>query len=96
MTTTHTADTAPAAPEAPKERARGIGTVAREAIKAGKTNEQALADVQREFPDSRTTLATISWYRNDLRKTDPSIPAGRAAKKAIEPAEAPAKDPLEG
>lgn len=70
----------------PKAPRRGVGTVAKEAIAAGKTNEQALAAVQAEFPESKTSLQTISWYRNDMRKKDASVPSGRAAKKAAAPA----------
>jgi hypothetical protein len=71
--------------KAPK---RGVGTVAREAIAAGKTNQEALEAVQAEFPQSKTSLQTISWYRNSMRKTDKSIPSGRSVKKAAAPAEA--------
>ena len=80
--------------ESTKEPKRGVGTVAREAIRAGKTNEEALAAVVAEFPDSKTTLPTMSWYRNALRKEDPSIPSGRDAKKAGEPAAEKTADPL--
>lgn len=72
--------------KAPKARARGIGTVAREAIQAGHANEHALAAVHAEFPEARTSLQTISWYRNDLRMKDPSIPSGRALRAAAKAA----------
>lgn len=54
-------------PKEPKEKKRGIGTAAIEAIKDGKTNQEALAAVRAEFPDANTTMASINWYRNDLR-----------------------------
>lgn len=77
---------APAAePKAPK---RGIGTVIKEAILAGKTNEEALAAAKAEFPDAGTTASTVSWYRNQLRKTGHNVPTARELKKA----NAPAKD----
>lgn len=79
-------ETPAAATEETKAPRRGVGTVAREAIAAGKSNEEALAAVKAEFPDSKTGLQTISWYRNSMRKVDPSIPSGREAKKASEPA----------
>jgi len=47
---------------------RGVGAVAMEAIRAGKSNEETLALIQDEFPDKRTTLASVNWYRNHLRK----------------------------
>lgn len=83
----------------PKEPKRGVGTVIKEAILAGKTNEDALAAAKAEFPDSKTTASTVSWYRNNLRKEQgDKILTAREAKKANEPAEAPAAaetaDPL--
>lgn len=85
-------ETPAAATEETKAPRRGVGTVAREAIAAGKSNEEALAAVKAEFPDSKTGLQTISWYRNSMRKVDSSIPSGREAKKAGEPAETPAAE----
>lgn len=65
--------------KAPK---RGVGTVAMEAIQAGKTNEEALEAVKGEFPEAKTSLASINWYRNKLRADDKSIPTARDLKKA--------------
>jgi hypothetical protein len=76
------------ATETSKAPKRGIGTVIKEAIAAGKTNEEALAACQSEFPASKATLASVSWYRNDLRKSGKSVPTAREVKK-----DAP-KDPL--
>lgn len=80
-------DTTTEAPaKAPKTPKRGVGAVIREAIRAGKTNEEALAAAKAEFPQSNTTAATVSWYRNDLRKKEgDAIPSARDAKKAGEP-----------
>lgn len=68
---------------------RGVGTVACEAIRGGATNQQALEAVQAEFPAAKTTLASINWYRNDLRTKGEDVPTSRdlnkkanAAKKA--------------
>lgn len=44
-----------------------IGALAREAILAGKSNEEALAAVKRRHPDGKTNLANMNWYRNELR-----------------------------
>ncbi len=73
---------------------RGVGTVIREQLIAGATNEQALAAVQAEFPGSSTTAQSVSWYRNDLRKDgNPSkVPTASEAKKAHAPKTA---DPLD-
>jgi hypothetical protein len=65
-----------------KEKKRGVGDVAVEAIKAGKTNEEALTAVRAEFPDAKTSLASINWYRNKLRASDKTVPTARDLKKA--------------
>lgn len=71
----------------PKPKKRGVGTVINEAILAGKTNEEALEAAKAEFPDAKTNINTVSWYRNNLRKTNPNVPKARVAKKAAAPAE---------
>lgn len=82
-------------PSAPK---RGVGTVIKEQLRAGATNETALAAVQKEFPEAKTTLATVSWYRTSLRSVGETVPSARevkrAAKEAAADVPAPAKDPL--
>ncbi|KFH18462.1 hypothetical protein ELZ19_06930 [Brucella abortus] len=64
--------------KAPK---RGVGAVAIEAIRAGKTNEEALEAVKAEFPDAKTSLASINWYRNKLRSDGEKVPTARELKK---------------
>ena len=62
---------------------RGVGTVAIEAIRAGKTNEEALEAVKAEFPDNKTSLASINWYRNKLRSDGEDVSTARALKKKV-------------
>jgi hypothetical protein len=57
-----------------------IGSVAREAILAGQSNKETLATVKAQFPDSKTTLNSINWYRNDLRKKGHDVPSPQKAK----------------
>ena len=64
---------------------RGVGTVAMEALRAGKTNEETLAAVKAEFPDKKTTLASVNWYRNKLRQDGEKVPTSRDLKKAADP-----------
>lgn len=106
---TEEATTTAAEAKAPKTPKRGIGTVIKEAILAGKTNEEALAAAKAEFPDAGTTASTVSWYRNQLRKEGHAeVPTARELKKkASEAAKAaadaqataaqtaPAADPLD-
>ncbi len=76
---------------------RGVGAVIREAIMAGADNEAALIAGKAEFPESSTTVSTVSWYRNQLRKEGKDVPTARDLKKAAAAAAAAAPadaDPL--
>ena len=66
----------------PKAPTHGIGSIAMEAIRAGKTNEQALDSVLAAFPDAQTTLGSISWYRSKLRGDGELVPTNREAQAA--------------
>lgn len=77
--------------EGAKEPKRGVGTVAVEAIRAGKTNEEALEAVKAEFPEAKTSLASINWYRNKLRADGEDVPTARELKKKAA-AETPDED----
>lgn len=59
-----------------------IGSIAREAILDGQSNKEALETVKAEFPGCKTTLNSINWYRNDLRKKGHDVPSPRKAKAA--------------
>lgn len=45
-----------------------IGDVARRALAAGDSNEEALAAVLLEHPGAKTKVASIKWYRSQLRR----------------------------
>ncbi|KKL59893.1 hypothetical protein LCGC14_2210770 [marine sediment metagenome] len=45
-----------------------IGDVAQDALVAGASDEVALATVLEEFPDAKTKVASIKWYRSQLRR----------------------------
>jgi metal-responsive CopG/Arc/MetJ family transcriptional regulator len=59
-----------------------IGEVAREAIRAGKTNADVLEMVRAKFPHARTTLASIAWYRSQMRREDPEVFTDAQARHA--------------
>jgi hypothetical protein len=69
------------------EKRRTIGDVACEAILAGKTNQEALDAVKGEFPDGNTSLSSINWYRNKLRKDGQPVKSARELKAEAAPAE---------
>lgn len=81
------------------EDKKTIGSVAIAAIKDGKSNEEALEAVKAEFPEAKTSLASINWYRNTLRANgDKTVKTARELKKAAKAAAdkaAKAKDPLD-
>lgn len=74
-----------------KQKKPGVGSVAIEAIRAGKTNEEALEAVKEAFPEAKTSLASINWYRNKLRSDGEEVPTARELRKQRKEAEA---DPL--
>jgi hypothetical protein len=79
----------------PKAPRRGIGTVIKEAILEGATNEEALNAALAEFPNAGTSASTVSWYRNQLRKEGKVVPTARSLKKAAEAAAAAATTPAD-
>jgi hypothetical protein len=75
--------------EAPKEAKETISSVACTAVMAGKTNDEVIAAVKAKFPDAKTSLASINWYRNNLRKQGKDVP--KPARKVSEKKAAPAE-----
>ena len=63
----------------------GIGDVARDALRNGASNQAALDAVRVAFPDGKTTMASINWYRNDLRRRGEKVPTSNEAKAANDP-----------
>lgn len=57
----------PVKPKATKKR--GIGAFATHLIEKGFSNEDVLAAVKVEFPEAKTTLGCINWYRNKALKS---------------------------
>lgn len=45
----------------------GIGAFCIELIKKGKSNEEVLAAVKKEFPQAATSASSVAWYRNKLK-----------------------------
>ena len=63
-----------------KEKVPGVGDLAKELIRGGKTNEEVLAAVKEKFPEAKTSMASINWYRNKLRGDGETIPTARELK----------------
>lgn len=88
MTATTQTETTEKAPKAP---AHNVSSVARDAIRAGMSNADALAKVKAEFPDANTTVSSIAWYRNDLRKKGENFPSPARPKAEPKPKKEKAK-----
>lgn len=65
--------------ETPKKKT--IGDVAQAAIRDGANNEAALKAVKVEFPEAKTSLASINWYRNKLRNDGEPVKTARELNK---------------
>lgn len=79
----------PKEPKAPVEKAPktpGIGDVAKDLIRAGKTNDEVLAGVKAAFPESNCSMASVNWYRNNLRQAGEKVPTSRELKPKVEKA----------
>lgn len=75
-----------------KEKVPGVGDLAKELIREGKTNEEVLAAVKEKFPDAKTSMASINWYRNKLRGDGEDVPTARALKADAKAETKAAKD----
>lgn len=51
-----------------KAEAKGVGGLAVKLLSKGYTNERVLEEVQKAFPQAKTSLSSISWYRSDMRR----------------------------
>lgn len=87
------------AAETKEPKAPGVGDVAKGLIRDGKTNEEVLAAIKEQFPDAKTSMASINWYRNKLRGDGENVPTARelkadakAAKEAEKAEKKAAKD----
>lgn len=76
----------------PKAPRRGVGTVAREGIREGLDNDEVLAKVMAEFPEAKTTLQSVNWYRGKMRQEGETVPSARDLKKARKAAEEAANE----
>lgn len=61
------AKAAPKTAKAEGTKKRGIGAFCKELIAKGKTNDEILEAVAKEFPDAGTTKGSIAFYRNAVK-----------------------------
>ncbi len=56
-----------------------IGSRSRELIKQGLSNAVILETIKMEFPNGKTTMACIAWYKSDMRKKGLLAPRGHVS-----------------
>ncbi len=66
------------APAAPKAAKRTVSSVARDLIRAGKTNDEVFAALQAEFKLGADKKSYPAWYRSDLKRKGEVIAAPKA------------------
>ncbi len=76
---------------APVVKTPGVGDVAKQLIRDGLGNKEVLDKVKEQFPDAKTTMSSINWYRNHLRGIEEGIPTARELSQAGKPSSAEAK-----
>lgn len=53
-------------PKAAAPKGRGIGSFCEGLLAKGRTSEEILAAVGKEFPGAKTSMASIAWYKNKM------------------------------
>lgn len=56
---------------------RGVGAVARDAIRRGMSNDETLEHVHTVLPDAKTNKTCIYWYRAKLRRDGEDVMTAR-------------------
>jgi peptidoglycan hydrolase CwlO-like protein len=74
------AETTPPTPKAP-----GVGDVAKQLIRDGLGNKEVLEKVREQFPDAKTSMSSINWYRNHLRGLGEDVKTARELSAAGKP-----------
>lgn len=72
-------------PAEPKVKVPGVGDKAKELIRAGLGNDAVLAGIKEAFPDAKTTMSSVNWYRNNLRTLGEDIKTARELSAAGKP-----------
>lgn len=59
----------------------GVGGLALNLLRAGRTNEEVHAEVLRTFPEADTSMGSIRWYRRKLILAGEDIPSSVQARR---------------
>jgi len=66
---------------------QGVGTFAKGLLLEGMTNKEVLAEVLEQFPDAKTTLACIAYYKTKLIAAGQLESTRKAKEVAVEEVE---------
>ena len=66
--------------DTPKKRT--VGEAVLQLMLDGSTNEETLEAIKKDFPDNKTSMSSITWYRNKFRQDGHDIPTARELRKA--------------
>jgi hypothetical protein len=61
----------------------GVCERGRELIRQGKTNQQVITILKKEFRKSNTNINCVAWLRNDLRAKGEKIKTNRELTNAV-------------
>ena len=73
-----------------------IGSVACDAIREGLTNDEVLIRVFERFPAAKTSVASVTWYRNSLKASGEKVKSSREIVAARNKARADAGEGADG
>jgi len=71
--------------EPPKEKVPGVGDLAKQLLREGKTNKEVLEAIKLQFPDAKTSMSSVNWYRNNLRSMGEDVKTAREIAAAGKP-----------
>jgi hypothetical protein len=80
-----------AAAAAPAEKKPGVGDVAKQLIRDGLGNKEVLEAIKAQFPEAKTSMSSINWYRNNLRQLGEDVKTAREISAAGKPDKAALK-----
>lgn len=74
-----------AKPKAKAKAKRGVCERGRDLIRQGKTNQQVLVVLEKEFPQSNIKIGGVGWLRNKLREAGEKVKTNRELAEARAP-----------
>jgi len=64
-------------------KASAIGAIIERELLAGRSNVDVLRAVIAAHPDAKTSVATVNWYRGQMRKQKKEVPTAREIRRGV-------------